>query len=403
LYTSLYTSEGLANVTTASTRKHRGNGEGSVFEQRRPTAGDPTATRWVAQVIVDGRPRRAIAKTEADAKRKLRALVQMVDSDTPVTSGSLTVAALLDDWEAKALPNRHIEPSTIARHSYSKRMLVRDIGGRRVKDLRPEHIEAAFAKRATAGMSRATLAKTRTTLRMALAWAERRDLVGRNVASVVELPAHARAAKPGKSMSAVQARQFIVAAEGTPFEAMWLLCLYLGLRPGEAAGLAWDDIDYDGGVVHIRRSRKLDGKGRAIVGTTKTAQSVRSLATPLPVLAALHAHRLAQTEHRISVGAMWSNPDDLVFTTPTGHTTDPTKCAIEFRAVITKAELGEGWTPNLLRHTAASLLSDAGLPMEELADQLGHRDTRMASLHYRHRIQPTIGGGTLMDSLLRAV
>jgi integrase len=36
-------------------------------------------------------------------------------------------------------------------------------------------------------------------------------------------------------------------------------------------------------------------------------------------------------------------------------------------------------TPNELRHTAASLANDAGVRLEELADQLGHKDVRMVS------------------------
>jgi integrase len=387
-------------MTTTKWQRSRGNGEGSVFEQKRPTSTDPNATRWVAQVIVDGKPRRAIAKTEADAKRKLRGLMQAVDRGTPIPAGNLTVAGLLDDWATKALPNRNIEAATVKRHEFSINALKKDLGGKRIKDLRPEHVEQAFAKRAESGYSKGTLAKLRTTLRMALAWGERRGDVARNVASVVELPATARAAKPGKAMTADQARAFINAARGTPLEAMWLVCLYLGVRPGEAAGLAWDDVDYDDGVIHVRRSRKLDAAGKAVVGRTKTAQSVRSLDAPPVVLAALKAHRTAQNERRLAMGAQWSNPDDLVFTSPTGRPTDPARCRREFAEVVKAAKLGDGWTPNLLRHTAASLLSDAGLSIEELADQLGHKDTRMASLHYRHRVRPTVAGGTMMDSLL---
>jgi integrase len=48
-------------------------------------------------------------------------------------------------------------------------------------------------------------------------------------------------------------------------------------------------------------------------------------------------------------------------------------------------------TPNELRHTAASLANDAGVRLEELADQLGHKDVRMVSQVYRHRIRPTVG------------
>jgi integrase len=58
------------------------------------------------------------------------------------------------------------------------------------------------------------------------------------------------------------------------------------------------------------------------------------------------------------------------------------------------------WAPNILRHTAASLMADAGVPIEEVADQLGHHDTRMASLHYRHRIRPTVSGATTLGAVL---
>jgi integrase len=51
------------------------------------------------------------------------------------------------------------------------------------------------------------------------------------------------------------------------------LSCFLGLRPGEIAGLKWDD--FDDRYVHIRRA-----VWQGIVGTTKTPESVASL--PLP-------------------------------------------------------------------------------------------------------------------------
>ncbi len=57
------------------------------------------------------------------------------------------------------------------------------------------------------------------------------------------------------------------------------------------------------------------------------------------------------------------------------------------------------WTPNLLRHTAASLMADAGLPIEHVADQLGHKDLRMLQKHYRHRVKPTIGGAHILSGV----
>jgi len=48
-------------------------------------------------------------------------------------------------------------------------------------------------------------------------------------------------------------------------------------------------------------------------------------------------------------------------------------------------------------------MSDAGMPIEQVADQLGHKDLRMLQKHYRHRIRSTIGGGTVLEPSLNTV
>jgi integrase len=95
-------------------------------------------------------------------------------------------------------------------------------------------------------------------------------------------------------------------------------------------------------------------------------------------------------------------PDNLVFTSPTGRPADPKAVRNEFDRLITTAGIEGRWTPNLLRHTAASLMADAGLPIEHVADQLGHKDLRMLQQHYRHRIKPTIGGAHILEGVLGA-
>ncbi len=57
------------------------------------------------------------------------------------------------------------------------------------------------------------------------------------------------------------------------------------------------------------------------------------------------------------------------------------------------------WTPNVLRHSAASLMADAGMPIEIFADQLGHCDL-MLQRHCRHRIKSTIAGGFVVHDVL---
>jgi len=110
--------------------------------------------------------------------------------------------------------------------------------------------------------------------------------------------------------------------------------------------------------------------------------------------------RRDQRLDRIAAGDRWRSEDDLVFTNVVGSPTYPPKVRAEFNRVIAVAELGEGWTPNMLRHSAASLMSDAGVPLERIADQLGHEDTRTLSAHYRHQVRPTIDAAMILDRVL---
>jgi integrase len=380
--------------------KRRGNSEGSVYQEGARSPSGPTG-RWIVQITIDGRKRRAFADSQAKAKRKLREMLGHLDNGKLVVDGNMTVGQLLEQWVVKALPNRGLERTTIELHLWCVKILTQDLGGKRIRNLTPDHIESAFQKRTTTGMTRASFIKLRSTLGIALAWAERRGLVIRNVARIVELPRDTRPKIEKPSMTAAQGQAFLKAIEDTPLEAMWKVMLYLGIRPGEAAALSWYDIDFEESVVHVRRSRKRI-KGRMIIGKTKTTFSIRSLDAPPQVMAAFRKRQREQKVQRLAAGERWSNDDHLVFTNIVGKVTDPPRVRTEFARVATLADTGEGWTPNRLRHSAASLMSDAGIPLERIADQLGHRDTRMLSAHYRHRVRPTIDAAAILVNILEA-
>ena len=63
-------------------------------------------------------------------------------------------------------------------------------------------------------------------------------------------------------------------------EALFVLSITLGLRPGELRKLTWDHVDLDRGVVHVWRSASKSGD-------TKTPKSKRSLVLPKRAIAAL--------------------------------------------------------------------------------------------------------------------
>jgi integrase len=68
-------------------------------------------------------------------------------------------------------------------------------------------------------------------------------------------------------------------------------------------------------------------------------------------------------------------------------------------ALVPGIDPGE-WTPRELRHSFVSVLSDAGIPVEQIAQLVGHSGTTVTELVYRHQLRPVIQtGATVMDSL----
>ena len=131
--------------------------------------------------------------------------------------------------------------------------------------------------------------------------------------------------------------------------------------------------------MHVRSSlRWLDGRPSLV--DPKTARSRRSLTAPSPVVKALRSHRARQAEHRLVLGRTWpAESSELVFITEHGTPIDPSNARRELQAVAKASKLGH-LRPYDLRHSAASLLAADGVPLDQVADLLGHDGLRMARL-----------------------
>ena len=80
-----------------------------------------------------------------------------------------------------------------------------------------------------------------------------------------------------------------------------------------------------------------------------------------------------------------------MFATAAGTLYDPSNFRREFNVVCSAAGLGR-WHPHELRHSALSLLSASGVPLELVADVMGHQTTRTTEAVYRHTVLPAAGG-----------
>lgn len=364
-----------------ASRKHRGSGEGSIYR---------SGNRWVACVTIDsagGRQvrRKRSARTQAEARELLRGLHAEVQAGVVGAKGA-SVATFLDDWLEHVLPARNVSPATLANYSTVLHVHVYPaIGTRKLEQLRAEHIDVMLRDMAEKGLARSTIRVARTVLVLALSHAERRDLVTRNAARLSVLP-HAPK-REARSLTLDEAKRLLAAAAGDRLEAAWVTMLLLGLRPGEVLGLTWTAVDFDSRRLTVIQALRRE-PGRLYLGDPKTKKSRRTLDLPAPVVHALRAHRTRQAAERLAAGELWED-HDLVFPSSRGTLMDPRNFRRAFDKVAMSAKLAD-IHPHLLRHSAVSLLSAAGVPLEVVADVAGHATTAMTEGVYRHPVSSSV-------------
>jgi integrase len=178
-----------------------------------------------------------------------------------------------------------------------------------------------------------------------------------------------------------------------------VVSLLTGARTEEMRALRWDHVvlaPVAGVPPHMMVWRSVRRRGE-----TKTRRSRRTIALPRLCVKALELQRVRQVAEREAAGAAWSETG-LVFTTTRGGPLDVNNVRRDFRAALRLVDGldADEWTPRELRHSFVSLLSDAGVPIEEISRLVGHSGTTVTELVYRHQIRPVVqGGAEVMDTL----
>jgi integrase len=357
----------------------RGHGEGSLFY-------DDKRDRWIgtAPRTPDGRRPKVSAKTKTEARDKLRAVMRQYAEGASDLDGRLTVATFLEQWLAETLPAAPKIKSTETLDNAAwavRKHIIPAIGARKLAALSADDVDDLLRGMAAEGYARNTMMRVRTVLGRALRHAERRGKVVRNVVALVDTPPGPQ--RQPRSLTVDEASKLLEVAAGHRLAALWITALMLGMRPAELRGLRWSDVDLDAATLQIRQAMRKDGTPIAL----KTDRSRRALDLPAPVVDALRRHRAQQAAERLAA-TDWQETG-LVFTSRAGTALDPSKVRRELNKLTDTAGLGH-WTPYELRHSAASLLSAAGVRLECVADVLGHEGTRMAQVVYRHAVAPTV-------------
>ncbi|GAA0932438.1 site-specific integrase [Nonomuraea longicatena] len=370
--------------------KRRSRGDGGLHW-------DAQRQRWIASVTIGYTPagkrivRTASAKTKTEAKEKLKEILR--DHENGLSNaGNTTVADAVRDWLAYGLHGR--DQATVKhRTTLANTHVIPGLGARKLRELSAEDVDRWLAS-VSKTVSTRTIRDIRSVLKRAVDRAQARDKVRRNVVMLCEVP-KGKDGRPSKSLTRHQAEALLTASEGTSMHAYIVLSLLIGARTEELRALTWSHVDLEGRLdvdPPIPPSVKLWRSVR-VGGDTKTKKSRRTLAMPVRCVEALRLHKGRQAVIRARAGDAWQD-HDLVFCTRHGTGLLAGNVRRAFRTVVGKAGLNaKEWAPREMRHSFVSLLSDSGVPVEDIARLVGHNGTAVTERVYRKQLTPLMVEG----------
>lgn len=355
---------------------------------------------------------RVVKGTKRMAQEELTRLLRERDTGTSLTPGKMTVSAFLDHWLQAAAAAR-VKPQTARSYGQVLDLYIRPaLGEQRLGQLSAVAIQKAYGDLLARGLSGRTIEYAHRVLSRALKQGERWGFIARNPCGLVDVPkpkadTRSSAGQPKvRAMDREQVVAFLAAAEGEePWHALFELAFASGLRPGELLGLRWSALEL-GGAPRLRVEQALVGGDRGTqdkprFDTPKTARSRRTVDLPSSVKPVLRRHRASQNRERLVAGTAYAEGFDLVFADPIGRPLRTDTMRSVFARVAKKAGLPTGFTPYSTRHTFATLLLQANVPVKIVSEALGHASIALTLDVYSH-VLPGMGQQTAaaMDRIL---
>lgn len=371
--------------------KRRNRGEGSVFQR-------PDGT-WRAQIC----HRRQRLSFSADTRNECIVWIQGIQTEVHKGWNLHGAKTLVTDYAAYWIEmiGPKVRPKTLGGYqSVLNNHVLPALGVLPLKDLTLERIDQFYAELLDMGVGRHTISYCHRTLHVMLEKAVKYNFIFRNPAHGATVPQ-----VPTSEMSVLdeeQVNRFLSAAMGTRYEALFHLAVTTGMRQAELFGLKWADISWQRGLLYLRRQAYRVKDQGVVFSEPKTRAGRRTIKLSENTLQKLREHKARQAIERDLAGKRWQEYD-LVFTSKLGSAMDQSNLRKEFYAILELAGLPKMRFHDL-RHTAASLMLNNGIPVIVVSKILGHSKPSVTLDIYGHLFNEMQDeAARLMDSLTESV
>ncbi|MCD8222131.1 MAG: site-specific integrase [Clostridiales bacterium] len=264
------------------------------------------------------------------------------------------------------------------------------LGRKKLKDLRPEQVQALYNRLKADGYSHSTIELVSVVLGGLYKQAYKNQLIQKNPVPLATLP-KATDTKEHRVLTDKEQEVFLKVARERKYGYVYELALSTGMRSGEVRGLRWCDVDFAGRVIHITGTLVQNRYG-FYRDLPKTKSSYRDILMLDNVYQLLEKCQEEQSERRALLGSDWQAPDgldDLVITTDMGAPLGKSYLNKGIKTIIKyiEVETGEPFdyiTFHGLRHTFATRCIENGMEPQVLKAIMGHSKLSITMDLYAH-------------------
>lgn len=347
--------------------------------------------------INGGKPKSFYGKTEAEAKRKMRAYLKEARSKRSVVlEKSDTLTSDFFDYWLKNIKYPTVKPSSYDRiEQVVEYQLKPTIGNIPAHKLTPEDIRDMLSTLRSKNYSFSTIKKAYINGKACFQWAVDEEKIVKNPFNKVELST--RDEKPISDITyfsedealKIRAEALRTYSNHKPVYRMGpliVLLLNTGLRIGEALALQWDNINFEKNVLIVRGNRKVvkdrssDSKTTYVNISQKKGKTDKSARTiPLNDAAIEMLKKIREI-----------NPDSRdLFVSKNGKHISPRNVDRMFRNILSRCGFNKEDAVGVhsLRHTFATTLFRRKIDIKVISTLLGHSDVGVTYNIYIHVIE----------------
>ncbi len=366
-------------MTTKATKNAKGGGtirkrSDGRWEARYTLGIDPKTGKQIQKSVY--------GKTQKEVCQKLTAITAEIDDGTYMDIPRLKTADWLNTWVTEYIGN--VKSST--RKSYQDHVrlnIIPYIGNVPLSKVTAAMIQQMYNElQAEKELSPKTIKNVHGVLHRALEQAQKMGYIRSDPLVAVTLPRIER--KQIKPLEDEELSAFLKEIRGNPYELVYFVTVFTGLRQGEVLGLTWDCVNFEKQTLLINKQHGKKKGTREYCFSSLKNDRPRVIEAADGVMDALKKQQLRQQRWAARLKDGWdNNPDNLVFTTETGRYLCNQTVYLAFKKIVRRLHL-DATRFHDLRHTYAVNSLKSGDDIKTVQENLGHQTAAFTLDVYAH-------------------